>query len=215
VLGPNIRFFVEHGVKGVFEQGAYQSYGSEMAELRAWVLAKLLWEPRRDPQQLIDEFLEGYYGQAAGHIRAYLKLTHDAVEASGDPLGCYSSPTAKFLSLATLSEAVKRFKAAESAVGTAETPQPGAALAADAPSLRLRVETAELPVLYAFLVRWEPLRKEAEQSQASWPLPDSLADVYARFMDIAKRASVTMISEGGALDHMARLVPAAVTPPAK
>ena len=31
------RFFVEHGVKGIFEQGAYQSYGAEFAELRAWV----------------------------------------------------------------------------------------------------------------------------------------------------------------------------------
>ena len=37
-LGPNMRFFQQHNVKGVFEEGAYHSNGAEMAELRAWVL---------------------------------------------------------------------------------------------------------------------------------------------------------------------------------
>jgi hypothetical protein len=60
VLGPNVKFFVEHNVKGLFEQGAYTSNGAEMAELRAWVLAKLLWNPKLDGQQLIDEFIDGY-----------------------------------------------------------------------------------------------------------------------------------------------------------
>ncbi len=46
-----------------FEQGAYQSFGSEMSELRAWVLAQLLWNPViKDDKRLIREFLEGYYG---------------------------------------------------------------------------------------------------------------------------------------------------------
>ena len=49
VLAPNLRLFVTHNVRGVFEQGAYQSWGSEMAELRAWMLAKLLWNPLLDP----------------------------------------------------------------------------------------------------------------------------------------------------------------------
>jgi len=89
VLGPNVRFFADHNVKGLFEQGAYTTYGAEMAELRAWVLAKLLWDPTRDGQALIDEFIEGYYGPAAPHIRNYLNVTHDAVEAAGDWLGCF------------------------------------------------------------------------------------------------------------------------------
>ena len=55
-LGSNVRFFANHNVRGLFEQGAYQSHGSEMSELRAWVLAQLLWNPRRDERALIDEF---------------------------------------------------------------------------------------------------------------------------------------------------------------
>ena len=116
VLGPNVKFFADHNVKGIFEQGAYQSYGAEMAELRAWVLAKLLWDPTRDGQKLIDEFIEGYYGPAAPHIKAYLKITHDAVEQSGDWLGCFESHTAKFLSFDTLARGWQHLKAAEAAV---------------------------------------------------------------------------------------------------
>jgi hypothetical protein len=84
VLGPNVRFFADHNVKGIFEQGAYTTNGAEMAELRAWVLAKLLWDPTRDGEKLVSEFIAGYYGPAAPEIGAYLKITHDAVEQSGD-----------------------------------------------------------------------------------------------------------------------------------
>ncbi len=216
VLGPNIRFFADHGVKGVFEQGAYQSYGSEMEELREWVLAKLLWDPSLDPEKLVNEFLDGYYGPAAPPIREYLKLTHDAVDASGDKLTCYYPPDAKFLSLATLTQAARLFNVAETAAkagddnfAATQSRAPGA------PDLSLRVETAQLPILYTFLVRWDALRKDAEVSKTTWPLGDSPAKVYAEFMDIAKRANVTMISEGGNLDVLARLVPKAATQPAK
>ncbi|MEN6310233.1 MAG: DUF4838 domain-containing protein, partial [Acidobacteriota bacterium] len=81
VLGPNIRFFVRNKVKGIFEQGAYQSWGSEMAELRAWMLAKLLWNPDLDPAALRREFIRGYYGPAAGPVEEYLALLDRAVAA--------------------------------------------------------------------------------------------------------------------------------------
>ncbi len=40
VLGPNIRFFVDHGVRGIFEQGGYTSPGAEFAELKAGLLRR-------------------------------------------------------------------------------------------------------------------------------------------------------------------------------
>src|SRR5207247_1268774 len=95
-LGPNLRFFQQHHVRGVFEQGAYQSHGSEMAELRAWLLAQLLWNPHQDDRALIDEFLDGYYGPAAApHLRRYLDLMHDA--SRGYNLTCYSPNAAPHL----------------------------------------------------------------------------------------------------------------------
>ena len=81
VLGPNLRLFRDYGVKGVFEEGAYAGPGAEMAELRSWVLAQLLWNPQQDDRALIKEFLRGYYGKRAGDlIERYLELMHDASE---------------------------------------------------------------------------------------------------------------------------------------
>jgi hypothetical protein len=91
-LAANVRFFARHNVRGLFEQGAYQSHGSEMAEMRAWVLAQLLWDPNQDDRALINEFLDGYYGpDAAKPIRDYLELMHDA--SRGHNLTCYSPTT--------------------------------------------------------------------------------------------------------------------------
>ncbi|MCL5282421.1 MAG: DUF4838 domain-containing protein [Planctomycetes bacterium] len=185
VLGPNVKFFVDHNVKGIFEQGAYQSYGSEMAELRAWVLAKLLWDPTRDGEAFTNQFIEGYYGPAAPEIKAYLKITHDAVEASGDWLGCFESHTARFLSFDTLARGWQRLKAAEAAVQ-------------NDPSLQFRVQTAELPVLYTFIMRWNDLRAEAQAANADWPMPPSIQDAYDQFMTIAKKKNVTRLNEGTA-----------------
>ena len=182
VLGPNVKFFAEHNVKGIFEQGAYTTNGAEMAELRAWVLAKLLWDPSRDGQELIDEFIDGYYGPASGHIRDYLNVTHDAVEASEDWLGCFEKNTAKYLSFDTLSKGWAHLKAAETAVQ-------------DNPELRFRVEVAQLPVMYTFMTRWDEMRKKAAESGADWPMPQTIQGAFEEFMKIAKKKNVTRLNE--------------------
>jgi len=182
VLGPNVKFFVDHNVKGIFEQGSYNTYGAEMAELRAWVLAKLLWDPTRDGKALVKEFIEGYYGPAAPHIEEYLKVTHRAVEESGDWLGCFEKHTARYLSLDTLARGWKHLKAAEQAVQ-------------DDPELRFRVQVAQLPVMYVFMTRWNEMRDAAQKAGADWPLPASIQTVYDRFMTVAKEKNITRISE--------------------
>jgi hypothetical protein len=182
VLGPNVKFFVDHNVKGIFEQGAYQSYGSEMAELRAWVLAKLLWEPKRNGQKLIDEFVGGYYGLAGPHIQAYLKVTHDAVEASGEHLGCFSQHTAKFLSFETLSKGWGHLETAEEAVK-------------NNPELHFRVQVAQLPVMYVFMMRWDEMRDKAKATGVDWPMPETIKETYEQFLEVAKRKNVTRLNE--------------------
>ncbi len=189
VLAPNVKFFVDHGVKGIFEQGAYQSYGSEMAELKGWVLAKLLWNPSLDGQKLIDEFIDGYYGPAGKHVLAYLNLIHDEVNRTRDYLGCFSSEGAQFLSLKTLSKGVEILKAAEAA-------------AAGDDALRQRVQVAQLPLLYTFLLRWDELRNAAETDKVPWPLEEEMPAAYDRFMAIAKAANVTRVAEGRGIDWM-------------
>ncbi len=182
VLGPNIKFFVDHNVKGLFEQGAYTSNGAEMAELRAWVLAKLLWNPNLDWRKLIGEFIDGYYGPAGPAIKDYLEIIHNAVEVSGDHLGCFSQHTAKFLSFDTLSKGWEKLKAAEAAVR-------------DNPELRFRVQVAQMPIMYVFIMRWNEMRKACKTADADWPMAESIKATFEQFTEVAKKKDVTRLNE--------------------
>jgi hypothetical protein len=150
------------------------------------MLAKLLWNPALDPRRLREEFLDGYYGPAAGPVGGYLDLMEAAVLAAGDKLGCYSPPDAKFLSLENLAAAWDVLGRAERRVrGTIEYAR--------------RVLRVRMPVAYTALVRWDDLRKDALAKKASWPWPATRGELLDWFLGAAKAEGVTMISEGGTL----------------
>ncbi len=203
VLGPNIRFFVANHAKGIFEQGAYTTRGAEFAELRAWVLARLLWNPRLNDRRLIAEFCNGYYGAAGKHILAYIKLIHDAVAVAGDYSGCFSAPAQGFLSFDVLNSGWKAMQAARKAV------------AAD-PVVLNRVAMAELPVMYAFMSNWKALQAQCAAAKAVWPLRSSIQTVAADFKQTATANNVTRVNEWhegfGLVD---KAVAAVTTPEAK
>ncbi|MHB1310311.1 MAG: DUF4838 domain-containing protein, partial [Limisphaerales bacterium] len=155
VLGPNVRFFAAHNVLGLFEQGAYQSHGSEFSELRAWVLAQLLWNPSRDDRALIEEFLAGYYGQAAPAIRRYLDLMLGA--SAGWNLTCFSRTETPFHDFKTLAAAEALWREAEQAV-------------AGDPEVLVRVQRGRMWLGYVWLSLWEKLRKESVGAGQPWPL---------------------------------------------
>lgn len=140
VLQPNLRFFAAQGASAVFEQGLAEMKG-EFAELRAWLLSKLLWNPDADVDALLDDFLGHYYGAAAGPVRAYIDEMHDALERSGEGLSCFGRPAPSadgFLSQARLARYGELFDRAEAAV------------AGDGARLE-RVRRARLPLQYARL----------------------------------------------------------------
>jgi hypothetical protein len=182
VLGPNVRFFVEHGAKGIFEQGAYQSPGAEFAELRAWVLAKLLWEPYRDDKALIDEFLGGYYGDAAPALREYIGLMHDACEASGHHLGCFSPNTAPFLNLTTLTASEALFDRAEQAVGAK-------------PDVLDRVRILRQGLAYIWVTRYYELLQGARFAGVAWSGPTEYVAGARALVDFLKAHAVTKVNE--------------------
>lgn len=170
VLGPNERFFRANGVRGVFEQGAYQSNGGEMAELRAWVQARLLWDPSADDKALIDEFLKGYYGPAAKPIRQHLDLLTNA--AKGQVATIYDPTTKPFFGLATMRRSEELWQRAER-------------LVAKRPDLRWRVRQGHLAVRYVWLSRWNDFRAEARRTGTAWPLPESRKQVADEWLALA------------------------------
>lgn len=188
VLGPNVRFFANHGVKGLFEQGAYQSHGSEMAELRAWVLAQLLWNPDQDDGKLIDEFLTGYYGAAAARpIRAYMALVAGAAKDHYTTI--WTPPTAPFFSYEVLSRAEAYWQEALRATQ-------------DDPVLHWRVRLGHLPVRNVWLTRWNSLVRAAARAGDPWPLPASRREAADQWMAVATGpgpkgwAPITHMNEG-------------------
>lgn len=191
VLGPNVRFFVDNGVKGLFEQGGYQSYGGEMAECRAWVLTKLLWNPRLDDRKLVDEFVTGYYGAAAPMIREYLTLLHDSVEKTKTNLVIWVPPTSPYLTFDLMSRAEKLFNGAEAA-------------AKDDPALLGRVQVARLPIRYVWAKRWRELQNTARKRGVAWPGPADETDNAATFMKVCEANNITMLSEGAKIESFSR-----------
>jgi hypothetical protein len=92
VLRENVKFYKDHHVIGMFEQGNYQSSSGEFGELRAYLLAKLLWNPdmsEEEYQRHMNEFLQDYYGAGWEHIRAYIDATTAA--AAQNHVGIYDS----------------------------------------------------------------------------------------------------------------------------
>ena len=92
VLRENVKFYKDHHVIGMFEQGNYQSSSGEFGELRAYLLAKLLWNPdmsEEEYQRHMNEFLQDYYGAGWEQIRAYIDATTAA--AAQNHVGIYDS----------------------------------------------------------------------------------------------------------------------------
>jgi len=79
VLQPNIQAFRDNHAIGVMEQAASQGRGTEFAELRAYTLAKLLWNPDCDADEVMDGFVRGYYGRAGQYIQEYLDFLHSRI----------------------------------------------------------------------------------------------------------------------------------------
>ena len=87
VMQENVKFFRDHGVKMLFEQGACQGRHAGFAELKGWLLAKWMWNPDLPAEPLIADFFNGYYGKAAPIVRAVFDEAHrrEAAYVGTDP----------------------------------------------------------------------------------------------------------------------------------
>ncbi|HOE60721.1 MAG TPA: DUF4838 domain-containing protein [Kiritimatiellia bacterium] len=116
-LQGNLRFYRDHGAVAIKQQGARPGKHADFAELKAWVIAKLLWNPDQPLEPLVTDFLEGYYGAAAPHVRAYLDATTRLVADPDIHIGCFNRPeTYPWLTDDLLAKFADTFRQAEQAV---------------------------------------------------------------------------------------------------
>ncbi|MCX7886590.1 MAG: DUF4838 domain-containing protein [Verrucomicrobiae bacterium] len=114
LLNDNIRLFAAHGVKGVFEQGTYDTPDSELVALKAYLIAKFLWNPNYDEAAATREFLAAYYGAAAPAIQRYLDLLHDYADKHQTHVTIWAPPTSPHLPPELLTQANTLWDEAES-----------------------------------------------------------------------------------------------------
>jgi hypothetical protein len=188
VLGPNMKFLHDHGMRGMFEEGDYNSNGGAGSELKGWLLAQLMWDPNGDDKALMDEFASGYYGAAGPEIKAYWRDI-DALGAATS-VNIYQDANAPFLTYSLLKHAEAHFEAAEAKV-------------ANDPDKLWRVKISHLPVQYVYLRRWDELKKAAAEHDDPWPFAGSRQDLARQWQAIAEAPGpkgwnpVTAISESG------------------
>ena len=90
---------------------ALPEYG-ELNPLRQYVLAKLLWNPDREFDTLVNEFLTGYFGMAAPAVRAWYDLLHAGVTEDVH-VHIYDGPRQPYLSEEFLEKSEPIFDRAE------------------------------------------------------------------------------------------------------
>ena len=150
VLTPNVKFYVDHRARHIMEQAAHTGKNAEFFQLRRWVLAKALWNPEADNQELISDFLTHYYGPAGPAIQEYIDVIHKPARTT--VFEFTSRLNAPYLKPEIIA-------AAEVAMQKADK------LAKGDPTLERRVRHAHLPVWYVIAHRspggptWEAVQK--------------------------------------------------------
>lgn len=115
------RLYKRTGVKGIFFQGAYApGGGGSDAELRSYVMAKLLWDVNVDTDALVTEWMQGVYGKAWKPMRRWFDLLHEKARDPNQHFYIYSPPTIHYLSADVVAAGDRLFDEAEkSATGDA------------------------------------------------------------------------------------------------
>lgn len=165
------RLYHQAGVKGIFFEGAYApGGGGSDAELRSWVMARLLWDVGVDTDALVTEWMQGVYGPAWEPMRRWFDRLHQAARDPQHHFTIYCTPDIYYLPAEVLADGDRLFDAAEKlAVGDA--------VASD------YVAKARLALRYTKLVRRPAVGEELDA-----------------FLAGVRRYGITQLSEGHGVD---------------
>lgn len=171
-LALDIRAYADSGVNGLMVQGDYQSPGGDLAELRQYLAAQLMWDPTRDPSAIRTEFCRGYYGAAADRVLTYLaRLDDEAERPDVHAFGAWSPDTT--VSPALVTEGLEILDRARAA--------------ADTPEIRDRVARLMLGLRYMQLTYPERYGLE----------PTDAPGIVAEARRLVEEHRITHVREGG------------------
>lgn len=189
VLQPNIQLFAKHKANMIFEQGT-ESEGAEFNQLRTYLISKLIWNPYLNVDSLMNDFLDGYYGNAGRHIRTYINLMKNELIKSGAKLWIYGNPIESmkdYLAENLMTEYNRIFDLAESAVK-------------EKPEYLQRVKFARTPIQYAMLEHAKVLGEHKngtmiKNSNGSYSANPFLVKLLDDFYTAAKKIDNNLVNE--------------------
>ncbi|MCD6011203.1 MAG: coagulation factor 5/8 type domain protein [Flavipsychrobacter sp.] len=189
-LQPNMQYFKENGVKGIFTQGSGDTYG-EWAELRSYVIAKLYQDDKANVNLLVSSFIKEYYGNAAPYLQQYFDLVQERMIASHRKLDIYGNPVNDWKTWLTPELLDKYSSLFDKAEGAVE----------GNPRLSARVMRARLALDYTVLqmARFYGIEKHGifVKEGSKWVVKPKLQANIERFVANCKKAGVTELSEAG------------------
>jgi hypothetical protein len=71
-VGMQCPLALKSGVKAFYVQGTALGYGSGLVDLKAYLSARMAWNPSRDVNKEIRDFCKGFYGPGASYVTQYL-----------------------------------------------------------------------------------------------------------------------------------------------
>lgn len=178
VMAPNIRLFAANGAVGVFEQGDALCSAGSFATLRHYVVSHLLWNPADDDKRLIDEFLVGYYGNAAAPIlKKFIAVIDNAPLKTKTVVKCYY----KGVPFMTADDKLEAARLMDEAVAAAE--KEGEAFAS-------RVRRERLSVDHYMILNYDILKGIAAKKGYRWTRPATRAEAVEKWIADVKALGV-------------------------
>ena len=186
---PNLKLYRACGITGGMMQGDNSGIHGEFAELKAWLLAKLMWNPDLPVEPLLDRFFRGYYGAAAPIVRTYFdELNSLGRDEMKHPLKVmHEEPTSQVLPNSFLRRGRWLWRQAEEAVR-------------DDPECSYLVRMGALSVDYTTLARSNfdyDVRRSPMSESVSRQRRELAASVVGRFREAERREGIRIaLAEG-------------------
>jgi len=181
VYQPNMEKMISLGAGHFYDCGSYTTRISDFDDLRAYLISKLAWNVNQNTDDLIDEFLVGYYGKASVPIKEYIKLIHNYVKSNPNMyFDCYSLADFGYLKEEDIDKGDKLFDEAEN-------------LVKDDPILLDRVKAQHLTII-ATKAYMESLRYNRVGDKLELKLANNPSQID-KFLSECKRYNVTRAAD--------------------
>lgn len=190
-LQANLNYFGTNKVSGAFIQGT-ESTAGEFSALKAYLLAKLSWDPKADVSKAKSEFMNAYYGKAAPFIDQYIAQTEQELQKSKRILDIYGDPATEWNTWLKPEQIDQYSDILEKAAAVVETQ----------PDFLKSVQLETLPLEFAVLqqARFYGIEKHGlfdVQGEGKWTIRPGIEKKIAHFIELSKNANIVQLQEDG------------------